>query len=44
MPGVPNSFGAVGHIYVLRFVKCGPDNFAHNDTIDSFIYSLFIVL
>ena len=44
MPVVPNSFGTVGHVYALRFVKCGPDNFAHYDTIDTFIYFLFIVL
>jgi len=39
--GMSNSFGAVGHIYAL---SRGPDNFAHNYTIDTFIYYFFIAL
>jgi len=40
MPGVLNSFGAVGHNDVLRF--CAGQTILHNDTIGSFIYYLFI--
>jgi len=40
---VSNSFDPVDQIYALKILR-GPDNFAHNDAIDTFICYLFIVL